>query len=972
MTSIYKKSKLKSKSHHKTNLHPSPSLNQGELFNKYQTNMIDLDNTKEGFNTLTKQTNQVISNNNYSNQQPIINSLREEYNNTSTLYETLMKKITGNMTDYVDRLNPSNPYLNKVVAFSDGTICYVTNQGVAKYIPSQQIWDSLQVSKTPQVSLQIKWLPSYNTPGTEISTTPPLISGTPLILGQSVGNEGSNIFVSKFLNATVTPSYMGCYANNTDNTNMTFIGNKPSSLANIQITNGTFSQPPISANTYNYITSSSQVPGWYFSGACLLNNSTVWGFSIPYPAGNQCVCLQNASYMYTTLPLSSSVSYTVTFSACSRDCCNSPNVGNPINLQLYTSLNAFISTIANFTPATLNTWETYSYTFTVPTTQNYNLYFSGTNVSGDQSTAIANVGINTAAESSGDYTYDDCNEAAISSGYQYFGLQNVNTSTGKGYCAVSNSQPAITKYGTSMIPNKMVVLWSSNTSSQSGNTATLSVTGSLQVINSSGRAVYSSPSANANPSNYYGCYGDSRNRAMTMYNKAASKYNNSQCQQIAVQNGYAYYGLQNSNNGSNAQCALSNNLSEATKYGKATNCTQLSDGSWSGGGWANAIYNTNSPQSNYFLQLQDDGNMVVYSGTSPDDNQGMIWSTNTTGKQQSANPAVIASLGKYGKNWITSGSILSPGDFIGSTTGELALYMESDGNLVLYTYQMATNCQKTSGGNMGGGVGANAMYNIGEMSIPQNMGQLAYIDSDSNLYTYPTSNITYSSSYATIPNVNSSGNDIPNSNFNNATVSSCESACNSNDACAGFVFDTATSICYPKNYNMYPYGSGNISNSLNTDVYFKSKIPLKPPLGVSQNTNNTDSLTYKNYSNKGEIGSEYGLSNATTVQKQQLGQLKTQMEQLSIQILDLNTKFQSGTISAENQSIANSNGINNYLDDLTNTNAKISGTSNENSGGIQNILNDSDIVVLQKNYNYLFWSILAAGTVLISINVVKQ
>jgi len=36
------------------------------------------------------------------------------------------------------------------------------------------------------------------------------------------------------------------------------------------------------------------------------------------------------------------------------------------------------------------------------------------------------------------------------------------------------------------------------------------------------------------------------------------------------------------------------------------------------------------------------------------------------------------------------------------------------------------------------------------------------------------------------------------------------------------------------------------------------------------------------------------------------------------------------------------------------------------------ILNDSDIVVLQKNYSYLFWTILATGTVLVTMNIAKK
>jgi hypothetical protein len=36
------------------------------------------------------------------------------------------------------------------------------------------------------------------------------------------------------------------------------------------------------------------------------------------------------------------------------------------------------------------------------------------------------------------------------------------------------------------------------------------------------------------------------------------------------------------------------------------------------------------------------------------------------------------------------------------------------------------------------------------------------------------------------------------------------------------------------------------------------------------------------------------------------------------------------------------------------------------------IIRDSDITVLKENYNYLFWSILAVGTVLVTMNVTKK
>ena len=562
-------------------------------------------------------------------------------------------------------------------------------------------------------------------------------------------------------------------------------------------------------------------------------------------------------------------------------------------------------------------------------------------------------------------------KTAIEQGYQFFALQNVNTNTSKGYCAVSNSEPAISQYDTAKIPNKLVALWSSKTANQPGNTAILSNTGSLQVINSSGTVVYSSPGTNAKPSNYLGCYGDNSKRAMSIYDNGNQQYNYSQCKSIANKGGYKYFGLQNSTSGTNAQCNLSKNLEKTIKYGMATNCTKLADGSWSGGGWSNAVYHAKISQSNYFLILQDDGNMCIYRGINPSDNQGLIWSSKTNGKQQTANPNMVSTKGKYGKNWIAIGQTLSPGDFVGSTDGKIALVMQSDGNLVLYTYQMGENCSKMNDGNIGGGLAANASYNISKKAVKSNMGKLGYIDSDSQLYVYPSDNQSYGNTYKKIQGVDAIGYDIPGAAFSNTTQEKCEAACNSNADCAGYVTDAAGKNCWPKTKDMYPFGG---SSSINSDrnIYIRNRTPKTPPIGVSQNTLNTDTLTYQNYINKGDIGSKYGLANINDVQKQQLEQLQTKMNLLSSQIKEYTNKFQTGTNTSEQQSSENVVGIQNYLTDINNTNNNITNVAGETSGNIQNILKDSDIVVLQKNYDYLFWSILAAGTVLVSMNVIKN
>jgi hypothetical protein len=376
------------------------------------------------------------------------------------------------------------------------------------------------------------------------------------------------------------------------------------------------------------------------------------------------------------------------------------------------------------------------------------------------------------------------------------------------------------------------------------------------------------------------------------------------------------------------------------------------------------VYNTSLPQSNYFLILQDDGNMVIYRGTSPSDNQGVIWATGTNNKQQQTNTNYAASKGKYGKNWISSGSTLAAGDWVGSNSGNMALIMQSDGNLVLYTFNNVSNCQKMQDGNNGGGVGANSIYNIGKVGIQGNLSQLAYIDENAQLHSYPSTNTQYGGSYLELPGMDSAGFDIPGAAFGNATVDSCKSSCNSNTKCAGFAFNNNT--CYPKTSDMYPNGTKQINQNIN--LYIRNKTPINAPIGVSLTTNNTDTVTYQNYQNGGTLGKSYGLANATSVQKQQLAQLQTKMNLISSQISNLTRKFSSGTNSSETQSKNNVTGIDDYLTNLNKTNEKITNFSTN----MDNILDDSDIVALQKNYDYLFWTILATGTVLVSMNIVKQ
>ena len=938
----------------------SPALNELELYNKRKNNIIQksTNHMKEGFTQTELDTKKY-------------NTLKQEYTKTLNEYNILLTKIKQKTTEHTNRVDSSNPYLNKVIKFPTGQLYYVTNQGVAKYIPSTAILQSTNIPQSNFVNVSIVWKSDYSVIGNTIPTTPPLVVGSAVKLNQVVGNEGLNVFVNSYISGDTTASYLGCYKPNNTNTNMTFIGDVPP--AEVLIPNGNFMIPSIKHNTFRtYTTTSNQVQGWMVNNCALVNNSIQWEFPIPYPKGDQCIAIKNTGYLYTILNLTSGVEYTLSLYACGRknyDNNAGNSLANEIRVKLHTEEDAFISTINNFTP-TIQTWREFSFKFTAPSSRRYRLYFSGLNSStNERSSAIQNVRITTGAATAGKFTVNDCMNAAVENGYQYFALQNVDKQQSKGYCAVSNDSVAITQHGNATIATSKISLWSSNTSG-TGNSAILTNTGSLQVLNSTQQAIYSTPATNAQPSNYIGCYTEqTNNRAMTLPNRDPS-YNNTTCKAVAQNGKYSYYGLQNSTTGNNALCTVSNDLSVATKYGVATNCTKTPAGIWSGGGSSNAIYNAASDTSHYHLVLLNNGQMSIHRGLHPDDNQGEIWNSGTINKQKESNPRMTMDASKYGRNWLRSGDTLAVGDYICSPNGKIVLQMGENGNLSLITFVQESNCGTMADSKMGGGYGANAAYNIGVKSIPGNIGKLGFVDENSELYLYPDSVKQYSNQYNVLNGVNTIGNDLPNKSVSNSTVDACKTICNNNADCAGFVFDTQNRTCTPKTKGMYPYGS-SISANANTNLYVRNMIPSTLPAGVSEKTVNTNTVQFSRYSNGGSIGASYGLASQNSVDRQKLEQLQSKLDLLSSQMSGYTSQFNKDLTNIDAESRTNGTTITQAVSDIENTNKTINNLKGK-EGDIQNIVKDTDIVLLQKNYEYIFWSILAAGSVLVTMHVLRK
>jgi hypothetical protein len=1012
----------------------TPALNQGEKFKKYQKKIqnnlekkikifggleeiegfksnfegLNIDNLNLSNNGLTIQTNNVIQKNDYSSQQQTIDNLKNEYQKTLSEYQNLVANISGLTSGYLNRVNPNNPYLGKNICLTSGACGYVTNQGLFKSYPSDNNYtykntvgkNGCPSSPYIQVSGNIV-NGDEKTPGSIINSNPPLIVGTPMMAGQSCGNEGENIFVNSLLD-NPSSTYVGCYNDIPPSTDIIFV---PIMTPNNSVNNYTCNASSI------YLGVNYGFGGWGAGPWAALdkNPNTFWHSEVSAAnnynsstgvyGGIHNVNYKNSSgqdknakgeYIQINLPgvnTSNPTNIPLTkYDIQGRQgCCGNPSGRSPNSWVIlgYSSgiwylVDERINEALNFELRTYSVpnpkpYQSYMFLTTncgnpgdktgnrycVQITQ-WNLYTSSNYVLNPQS-AMNNVG---------KMTFNQCQTYALTSSNKYFGLQSVDVN-GIGNCMISNELSSTQRYGQGK-NFKSVALWSSN-SIGNGTLASLTRFGTLNVYNSAGQSVFSSNTNwDPNPSNYLGCYNDcylgrGLPVAITIGSNAGSTYET--CSTAAQKGNWKYFGLQFTQPNGTSECWVGNDVTSARSMGKAGNCTTRNNLSV-GGGCSNAVYTTDSTSGSfYFLILQDDGNMCVYRGKDPSDWQGTEWCSMTNGQQKSPNPNFTAQKGKTGKNWMSSGTSLAPGEFIGSNNGDIYLIMQSDGNLVLYTNTNTSGCNVSQSSNNKtiGSENINSVYQLDNMGNKNNIGNLAYVDQNAEVHTYPSSNKKGNNKYSLVANgIDSAGNDIPGTAYGNATLEKCEKTCNNIDNCDGFVMNSANNVCWPKTSNFYP--NGNIFVNSDRKIFLRDKSPISTPPGVPNKTNNVDTVKFQNYKNGGPFSNEYGLASATSVQKQQLSSLQSKMNLLAGQISSLGGNFGDSSIQAENQAKTNIDGIKDYLNVFKNTNEKI----NNFSTNVENILSDSDIVVLQKNYEYLFWSILAIGIVLVSMNIVKK
>jgi hypothetical protein len=430
------------------------------------------------------------------------------------------------------------------------------------------------------------------------------------------------------------------------------------------------------------------------------------------------------------------------------------------------------------------------------------------------------------------------------------------------------------------------------------------------------------------------------------------------CNAYARENGYDYYYLDNSN-----QCYAFNTF-DPDKNRVATTCS-VDDSSPSGGPDSYAIYmqtESKYSESNRHFYLEVDDNIVTIFRGRPESSQGPATILYTVPDDMTLfpNPEWKSENGKDGTNILLPHKILAENEWVGSPNGTLRLQVKN-GHLMVVTNREKcsryTNSAKKSYSY--GDIGANAVYNLGE-GVANNgskFNALSYIDADSKLYSYESGLSLLDSTYKDLPNVN-----IPRKDgTTQSSISSrdqCKAKCDPDDRCVGYSYNSSLQACNILQETDFP------GAMMTSDANYYSSLKDKKPkttrtnVGISNTVVGVGSNQYTNYS----VGTSYkpdrvgwDLSDDNSPMNKEAdkmigNQYDAKASQVQVQYDKNNTDYRD--TSAEQK-----------RSDLIEKGVRI--------GNYGKIVDDSDIVVLQQNSSYLLWSILAVGTVLVSINIVR-
>jgi PAN domain. len=322
------------------------------------------------------------------------------------------------------------------------------------------------------------------------------------------------------------------------------------------------------------------------------------------------------------------------------------------------------------------------------------------------------------------------------------------------------------------------------------------------------------------------------------------------------------------------------------------------------------------------------------------------------------------------KNYINSTTSLASGDFIGSNDGSIYLMMQSDGNLVLYTSHQTSNCKQLSNGFMGGGPGANAIYELNQVGQRNKLYDVAYVDQNSKSYLYPESSVTSTNTYSKVNAYDSQDKNISGGQTSGVDLEQCKQSCNLNAKCYGVEYNTDIKTCLQKDETIYELNPTKLPNSSFSELYIKNKNISE---GFTQT--NVDTVKLTNYVSGNKSFSNDVVATLTKqinpVDKQQLEQLDSQLSLLSAQLNTDNNNSAHSLVNIDKKSNIQTKFINLFANQYDDTKSKINNL-HENMPNYTNIVEDSNIAKSSSINTFIMWCFIFVILLLIMIKIYRD
>ena len=362
------------------------------------------------------------------------------------------------------------------------------------------------------------------------------------------------------------------------------------------------------------------------------------------------------------------------------------------------------------------------------------------------------------------------------------------------------------------------------------------------------------------------------------------------------------------------------------------------------------------------LTLGDDGNLKLTNVT---ETLGTIlWQSSTyqTGLPVEKYKAVNS---KFKRNYLNSGETLSAGEFIGSPTGNCYLLMENtNGTASLEIRYETLNCSGPTGQLSGDDNNTVSLYSI-KRENHTNIGKSGYIDEDGVLHQYPDELLKKNDKFYSIGKYSNDGNNIKITT--NTNKSDCEQICKTTDQCAGYVFKDGINECQLKNRNIFPNSARMFDDS--SELYIRGNTVLNGS-SCSKVVNSIDNSTWE-LSNIGDKMSMDTLCNLGAFTDADRNGLDDSNRTLLDSLNELYNRLTGETktsIQINSDLERNRQTIDSLIKSRENVTENIKDKQDETRQHTA-LSEDTKKRLINENYNYMLWSILAVSIIGYSIKM---